>query len=28
MWLPLIAALSPEDPRRADLQARLPGAGQ
>ncbi|NJC40178.1 cytochrome c-type biogenesis protein CcmH [Brevundimonas alba] len=24
MWLPLIAALDPADPRRADLQARLP----
>lgn len=27
MWLPLIAALDPADPRRADLQARLPAAG-
>lgn len=26
MWLPLIAALAPQDPRRADLEARLPGA--
>ena len=25
MWQPLIAALSPEDPRRADLLSRLPG---
>lgn len=25
MWLPLIAALDPRDPRRADLEARLPG---
>lgn len=25
MWQPLIAALSPEDPRRADLLNRLPG---
>ncbi len=24
MWLPLIAALDPRDPRRADLEARLP----
>jgi cytochrome c-type biogenesis protein CcmH len=24
LWLPLIAALDPADPRRADLQARLP----
>lgn len=27
MWLPLIAALDPEDPRRADLVARMPGGG-
>lgn len=27
MWLPLIAALDPADPRRADLEARLPPAG-
>lgn len=27
LWLPLIAALDPADPRRADLQARLPAAG-
>lgn len=27
MWLPLIAALSPSDPRRIDLEARLPAAG-
>jgi len=26
MWLPLIAALDPADPRRADLERRLPGA--
>ncbi|GAA0649033.1 c-type cytochrome biogenesis protein CcmI [Brevundimonas lenta] len=25
MWLPLIAALDPADPRRADLERRLPG---
>ena len=28
MWLPLIAALDPTDPRRADLQRRLPGGAQ
>lgn len=28
MWLPLIAALDPADPRRADLERRLPGAAQ
>lgn len=27
MWLPLIAAMDPRDPARAELQARLPGAG-
>lgn len=27
MWLPLIAALDPRDPRRADLERRLPAAG-
>ena len=27
MWLPLIAALDPTDPRRVDLEARLPAAG-
>lgn len=27
MWLPLIAALDPADPRRADLVTRLPAAG-
>jgi cytochrome c-type biogenesis protein CcmH len=27
MWLPLIAALDPRDPGRADLEARLPPAG-
>lgn len=27
MWLPLIAALDPADPRRADLQTRLSAAG-
>ena len=27
MWLPLIAVLDPRDPRRADLERRLPGAG-
>lgn len=27
MWAPLIAALDPADPRRADLVARLPGGG-
>ncbi|HEV2081537.1 MAG TPA: c-type cytochrome biogenesis protein CcmI [Brevundimonas sp.] len=27
MWGPLIAALDPADPRRADLVARLPGGG-
>ncbi|HZW15875.1 MAG TPA: c-type cytochrome biogenesis protein CcmI [Brevundimonas sp.] len=27
LWLPLIAALDPADPRRADLEARLPPAG-
>ncbi|MCS6622991.1 c-type cytochrome biogenesis protein CcmI [Roseibacterium beibuensis] len=27
MWLPLIEVLDPADPRRADLQARLPAAG-
>ncbi len=27
LWLPLIAALDPSDPRRADLEARLPPAG-
>lgn len=27
MWLPLIAALDPADPRRTDLEARLPSAG-
>lgn len=26
MWLPLIAALDPQDPRRVDLERRLPGA--
>ncbi|MGV8929153.1 MAG: c-type cytochrome biogenesis protein CcmI [Brevundimonas sp.] len=28
MWGPLIAALDPSDPRRADLQRRMPGATQ
>ena len=27
VWGPLIAALEPNDPRRADLQQRLGGAG-
>lgn len=27
MWLPLIAALDPADPRRADLERRLPAEG-
>ena len=27
LWLPLIAALDPADPRRADLEARLPAGG-
>ncbi|HYC97377.1 c-type cytochrome biogenesis protein CcmI [Brevundimonas sp.] len=27
MWLPLIAVLDPADPRRIDLEARLPAAG-
>jgi cytochrome c-type biogenesis protein CcmH len=27
MWLPLIAALDPADPRRAELESRLPPAG-
>lgn len=27
LWLPLIAVLSPDDPRRADLLARLPEVG-
>lgn len=27
LWLPLIAALDPRDPRRIDLERRLPGAG-
>lgn len=27
MWLPLIAALDPADPRRSDLESRLPSAG-
>ena len=27
LWLPLIAALDPADPRRIDLEARLPPAG-
>lgn len=28
MWTPLIAALAPNDPRRADLVARMPGGAQ
>ena len=27
MWLPLIAALDPADPRRVDLERRLPPEG-
>jgi cytochrome c-type biogenesis protein CcmH len=27
MWLPLIAALDPADPRRTDLERRLPPGG-
>jgi cytochrome c-type biogenesis protein CcmH len=28
MWGPLIAALDPADPRRVDLQRRMPGDGE